>query len=101
MKDSNQTDQTNPIKVNNAGKVFESIAESTALAVQDATTYLRNISTISTTAMGEALSHQMSTGTPGYYELVSSLIQIRQIVNDANYLSLIDRIESIMAEQGK
>lgn len=101
MKDPNRKDQTNPIITKNAGKVYESISESTAIAIQDATDNLRNINTIATTAFGVAVSQFLSSGVPDYYALVSSLREIREIVNDDNYLSLIEQIESIIEDQEK
>src|SRR4051794_8687871 len=45
-----------------AGKAFHFVAQATAMAVQDATDNLRNVSTISTTAIGVAMSQLMSSG---------------------------------------
>jgi len=45
-----------------AGKAFQMVAQSAALAVQDATDNLRNLSTLSTTAIGVAMSQLMSSG---------------------------------------
>jgi hypothetical protein len=49
-----------------AGKAYQSVAQSTAIAVQDATDALRNISTIATTAMGVAMAQFLATGDPKY-----------------------------------
>ena len=46
-----------------AGKAYQSVAQSTAIAVQDATDALRNISTIATTAAGVAMA-QLLAGNP-------------------------------------
>lgn len=45
-----------------AAKAFHYVAQATAMAVQDATDNLRNVSTISTTAIGMAMAQLMSTG---------------------------------------
>lgn len=45
-----------------AGKAFQFVAQAAAMAVQDATDNLRNVSTISTTAIGMAMAQLMSTG---------------------------------------
>lgn len=42
------------------GQVYRFVASSAALAMQDATNHLRNISTISTTAAGVAMSQMLS-----------------------------------------
>lgn len=47
---------------NGAGKAFQFVAQATAMAVQDATDNLRNVSTISTTAIGMAMTQLMSSG---------------------------------------
>jgi hypothetical protein len=48
------------------GKAFQSVAQSAAIAVQDATDALRNVSTIATTAAGVALAQFIATGEPKY-----------------------------------
>ena len=45
-----------------AGKAYQSVAQSTAIAVQDATDALRNVSTIATTAVGVAMAQYLATG---------------------------------------
>ena len=44
-----------------AGKAYQSVAQSTAIAVQDATDMLRNMSTIATTASGVAIAQMLAT----------------------------------------
>jgi len=51
-----------------AGKAFQSVAQSTAIAVQDAADYLRNIETISSTAQGVALAQLLATGDTKYVQ---------------------------------
>lgn len=45
----------NVIRAAGAGKSYQSVAQSTAMAVQDATDYLRNVMTISSVAYGMAM----------------------------------------------
>jgi len=52
------------VKTSGSGKAFQSVAQSTAIAVQDAADTLRNISTISTTAVGVAMAQILATGDP-------------------------------------
>lgn len=40
------------IKLSGAGKAYQSVSQSSAIAVQDATDNLRNVNTMATTAMG-------------------------------------------------
>lgn len=42
-----------------AGKAYQSVAQSTAIAIQDATDALRNISTITTTAAGVVIAQML------------------------------------------
>ena len=53
--------------VNNAK---QSIAQSTALAMADATDNLRNLNTLSSTAIGVALSQFIESGDPKFTEVI-------------------------------
>lgn len=52
------------------GLAFQAVAQSTAMAVQDATDYLRNMSMIATTAVGTALAKMIETKDPSYARVV-------------------------------
>ncbi|MBB1487716.1 hypothetical protein [Oceanospirillum sediminis] len=54
----------------------QSIAQSTALAVSDATDNLRNLNTLSTTAIGVALSQFIETGDPKYAGMIAEAQKI-------------------------
>ncbi|MBB4840445.1 hypothetical protein HNP52_003537 [Sphingomonas kyeonggiensis] len=54
-----------------AGRAYQSVAASAAIAVQDATDMLRNISTVSTTAIGVAMA-QMLEGDAGARETLAA-----------------------------
>ncbi|ALO41662.1 hypothetical protein AAEU28_12825 [Pseudoalteromonas sp. SS15] len=56
--------------VNARKKAEQAVAQSTAIAVQDATDNLRNLSTITTTAIGVALSQLLATGDPKYSKVI-------------------------------
>jgi len=51
-------------------KAQQSVAQSTAIAIQDASDNLRNLSTITTTAIGVALSQLLATGDPKYSKVI-------------------------------
>jgi hypothetical protein len=53
-----------------AGKAYQSVAQSSAIAVQDATDALRNITTIMTTAVGVAMAQFLATGKPQYADVI-------------------------------
>lgn len=63
-----------------AGKAYQSVAQSTAIAVQDATDALRNVSTIATTAAGVAMAQLLATGDEKY---VKVLTQAQNLVTQA------------------
>lgn len=51
-------------------KAQQAVAQSTAIAVQDAADNLRNLSTITTTAIGVALAQLLATGDPKYSKVI-------------------------------
>ena len=60
------------IREEGAGKAYQSVAQSTAIAVQDATDNLRNINTMSTTAMGVAMAKLLETKDPIYAQAIET-----------------------------
>jgi len=68
------------IREQGAGKAFQSVAQSTAIAVQDAADYLRNIATISSTAQGVAMAQLLATGEDKY---VTALEQAQKMTVQA------------------
>jgi len=48
------------VRTSGAGKAYQSVAQSSAMAVQDATDYLRNMGTMSTTAVGAAMAQLLA-----------------------------------------
>jgi hypothetical protein len=63
-----------------AGKAYQSVAQSAAIAVQDATDALRNVSTIATTAAGVAMAQLLATGDPKY---AAALTQAQAMMKSA------------------
>lgn len=53
-----------------AGGAYQSVAQSAAIAIQDATENLRNMSSISTTAIGVAMSQYLATGKPEFKDAI-------------------------------
>ncbi|MDQ0462815.1 purine nucleoside phosphorylase [Caulobacter ginsengisoli] len=64
-----------------AGKAYQMVAQACAMAVQDATDALRNINTISATAIGVAMAQLLETGDPRY---VAVLAEAQKLLVDAN-----------------
>lgn len=54
-----------------AGKAYQSVAQSAAIAVQDAADALRNISTIATTAAGVAMAQYLATKEKFYADALA------------------------------
>jgi len=63
------------IRLAGAGRAYQCVAQSTAIAIQDATDYLRNVSTISATAIGVAIA-QIAVGNPNGPTLLSNAQKI-------------------------
>lgn len=67
------------------GKAYESVAQSAALAIQDATDHLRNINTISATALAIALAQSLNQTSEGIKELNSSITMIKELANSPDF----------------
>ncbi len=63
------------IRHSGAGKAYQSVSQSAAIAIQDATDQLRNMNTISTTAAGVAISQLLATGNVAECENVLKQVQ--------------------------
>ncbi|CAG8999213.1 MAG: hypothetical protein CENE_01182 [Candidatus Celerinatantimonas neptuna] len=68
-------------------KAQQSVAQSTAIAVQDATDNLRNLNTISTTAIGVALAQLLATGDSKYVKVIEQAQKIME-KGTANFAEL-------------
>jgi precorrin isomerase len=66
----NQTQQavmdSQVVRTGGAGKAYQMVAQSCALAIQDAADNLRNMNTIASTAIGVAMAQYLSTGDQKY-----------------------------------
>lgn len=69
------------IREEGAGKAYQSVAQSMAIAIQDATDNLRNINTITTTAIGVALAEGIASGNMATYNDV--LTQVNTVLTNA------------------
>ena len=80
-----------------AGKAYQSVAQSTAIAVQDAADYLRNVNTIGTTAMGVAMAQLLATKDTFYSQVLE---QARQLTSEAatNFNSIGSSAASVLKE---
>lgn len=67
---SSATPVTTVIREEGAGKAYQSVAQSTAIAIQDAADNLRNINTISATALGVSMAQFIETGESKYAQAI-------------------------------
>lgn len=60
------------VQTSGAGKAYQAVAQSSAMAIQDATDYLRNMGTMSTTAVGAAIAQLLADPQeyPVYKEVI-------------------------------
>ena len=63
-----------------AGRAYQLIAQSAAIAVQDAADALRNITSVATTAAGVAMAQFLASGDPASLEILG---HARTMVDDA------------------
>ena len=72
-------------KQSGAGKAFQSVSQSSAIAVQDATDNLRNVSTMATTAMGVAMAQMLATGDVKTYVEIIAAAEGMMIASTAHF----------------
>ncbi len=60
------------VQMSGAGKAYQSVSQSASIVVQDATDNLRNIGTISTTALGVAMAQLLATGDHKYVDAIAT-----------------------------
>lgn len=87
LSDSSITPQL--MKQEGAMKAYQSVAQSAALAVQDAVDNLRNINTISATAQGVAMAQMLANpATASIYEPIVTNAQQMATAAAANFLTI-------------
>jgi hypothetical protein len=69
------------VMTSGAGKAYQSVAQSTAIAVQDSADSMRNLSTIATTAIGVAMAQLLATNDPKY---VNVIVAAQAVMTQAN-----------------
>ncbi|MGF1714548.1 hypothetical protein [Photobacterium chitinilyticum] len=81
-----------------ANTAQQSIAQSTALALSDATDNLRNINTLSTTAIGVALNQLLETGDPKYYNVIEQAQKL--VANGADNFGIVgEKIATVLQDE--
>lgn len=70
------------VRTSGAGKAYQLVAHSAALAVQDAANALSGMSTLAATAMGAALTRFLTTGDPKYLAGVAAAVDMVKLATD-------------------
>jgi hypothetical protein len=70
------------VRTSGAGKAYQLVAHSAALAVQDAADALSGMSTIAATASGVALTRFLTTGDPKYLAGVAAALDMVKLATD-------------------
>lgn len=78
-------------------KAQQAVAQSSAIAIQDATDNLRNLSTITTTAIGVALAQLLATGDPKYAKVIEEAQKV-MAKGTENYAKVGENASKILAE---
>ena len=95
MSNINQPPEPANAAVNNAQ---QSIAQSTAIALADATDNLRNLNTLSTTAIGVALAQYIETGDAKFGGIIAEAQQVVSRGTD-NFSSVGEKISDVLHSQ--
>lgn len=80
-------------------KAKQSVAQSTAIAVQDAADNLRNLNTISSTAIGVALSQLLATGDEKYVKVIEQAQSVME-KGTANFAELGNKAAEVAKKFG-
>lgn len=79
-----------------SGAAFQSVSQSTAIAIQDATEYVRNITAMSSTAIGMSLAKLVATKDLTYKEVIT--IAQNAITTASNNMKEIGTVASDIAK---
>ncbi|MDW6093875.1 RebB family R body protein [Vibrio rhizosphaerae] len=97
MKDTLRPPEPDQSAFNSA---FQSVAQSTALALSDATDNLRNLNTLSTTAIGTALSQMLETGDLKYAHIIEQAQKV--VTNGADNFGVVgEKIATVLYDASK
>ncbi|MCG9595168.1 hypothetical protein L1D15_00385 [Vibrio sp. Isolate25] len=78
----------------------QSVAQSTAMALADATDNLRNLNTLSTTAIGTALSQLLETGDPKYMDIINQAQKV--VTNGAENFGVVgEKVATVLHDRSQ
>ncbi len=84
------------IQHSGAGKAYQSVSQSTAIAVQDATDQLRNFGTIGATAIGVAMAQMLATGDVKKYSPIIEQANTMMQNSAANFKTIGDNAGTVL-----
>ncbi|KJY75673.1 hypothetical protein [Vibrio nigripulchritudo] len=97
MKDINSPPDQESSAFNAAN---QSVAQSSAIALADATDNLRNLNTLSTTAIGTALSQMLETGDTKYFEIIDQAQRV--VTNGAENFGVVgEKVATVLQDQAQ
>ncbi|TDF41464.1 hypothetical protein EYS14_00980 [Alteromonadaceae bacterium M269] len=86
------------IKHSGAGKAYQSVSQTAAIAIQDAADQLRHMGTIGTTATGVAISQLLATGNVKECTEVLQQLQDMMTNSTSNFKTIGENASSILKE---
>lgn len=85
------------IKHSGAGKAYQAVSQTAAIAVQDAADQLRNMGTISTTASGVAIAQLLATGNTDECSAVLDQLQTLMTNSADNFKTIGENAGNILS----
>lgn len=86
------------IRHSGAGKAYQSVSQTAAIAIQDAADQMRNMNTISTTAAGVAISQLLATGNVDQCTAVISQLQTLMTAASSNFKDIGENAKTVLTE---
>ena len=78
-------------------KAQQAVAQSAAIAIQDAADNLRNLSTITTTAIGVALAQLLATGDEKYAKVIEEAQKV-MVNGTENFASIGEKATKVLQD---
>ncbi len=78
-------------------KAQQAVAQSAAIAIQDAADNLRNLSTITTTAIGVALAQLLATGDEKYAKVIEEAQKV-MVNGTENFASIGEKASKVLQD---
>lgn len=90
------TNSEKQAKAHGASRSYQLVAQSAALAVQDATDHIRNVNTIGAAAMGAGIANFLTTGNPQHIDTLHEQTKALNEEAVSNFKSVGDNASSVV-----